>query len=142
MRKPSGSQHWLLGSMSRNMRRIATVLSTLTLVISLVFAGLLYRVGTTPIPVKTGIVVTADASVGNEELIAPDGTNATDVPEGAEQIADEDVPLAAPGAQKKNPPISAITVVLGFGLGLIVVFFARRIYRVNASIDAMNQKTR
>lgn len=123
------------------MRYVATVLSTLTLVISLVFAGLLYRVGTTPIPVRTGIVVTADASVGNEELIAPDGTNDADVPEGAEQIADEDVPLAAPAAQKKTS-VSPISIVLGFGLGLIVVFFARHIYRVNASIDAMNQKTR
>jgi len=121
------------------MRRVATVLSTLTLVISLVFAGLLYRVGTTPLPVRSGLVVTADASVGNEALIAPG--DATDVPEGAEQIDDEDVPLAAPQAQK-GAPVSAITVALGFGLGVVVVFFARHIYRVNASIDAMNRKTR
>ena len=139
MSKSNGSQNWLLGSMSRGMRRIATAMSALTLVVSLVFAGLLYHVGTAPIPLRAGLVVTADASVGNKDLVAPQEPG--DAPDGTEQISDEDVPLAAPVANK-SPQTPMVTVALGFGLGAIVVFFARHIYRVNASIDAMSRRRR
>ena len=121
------------------MRRVATVVSALTLVVSLVFAGLLYRVGTAPIPLRAGLVVTADASVGNKELVSLQDTG--NAPEGTEQISDEDVPLAAPLA-KQSSPTPVVTIALGFGLGVIVIFFARHIYRVNASIDAMSRKHR
>ena len=126
----------LLGSMSSKMRRTAALLGALTLTLSLVFAGLLYQVGTT-LPFSQASVVAPAQTVSATST----SSEATTPADGTEQIEDDAVPLAAPTQQKRvnNMPIH---LILGFGLGFVVVFFATHIYRVNENIEKMHRKTR
>jgi len=139
-------KHGLASSMNISTRRFAAVLGALTLTLTLVFAGLLYRVGSISTPVvRSGgpqVVATQQGEATPQDAT---GLLEGSQEEGVELIDDEANPLAAaPGASAtpaKKSPGFPVHLVLGFSLGFVVVFFISHIMRVNASISDMNRKT-
>ena len=113
--------------MTSGMRRIAALVSALTLAVSLVFAGALYAVGTNT--AATHVMGSRTAPATSHEP-----------PDGVETISDDDVPLAAtPGqAPKKTTPVTTFALV-----GALVVagaYYVVRIRRVDANIAQMRNK--
>ena len=131
-------------SMTPGMRRLGMVLSALTLAVSLVFAGVLYQVGsgslhTTVTPNSPAVTRTGES----DEALT---TNAPPPVAGAERIDDEANPLAAPSAAETESPESTdglpVSALLGAAVALVGGFFVLRIRRVNRSITHMRRTIR
>lgn len=124
----------VIGSMSLGMRLIVVALSALTLAFTLVFASLLYRVGTAPNPAGIPAPVLIEQTASDDVIV---GDGETDV-DSTEDEAAAAVP-SVPQQPRRNVPIH---LILGFAIGFAVVFFITHIMRVNANIEDMNRKTR
>lgn len=134
-------QQWLYSSMSHAMRRLATVLATLSLVAVVLLAKVAYtsRNSAAQIaPAVTAQQVQSQQAPGGGESIADD-----EVPmaSGTEQIEDDEVPMAAPGqSQEANYHSRSLMMAIGAVTLAVAAFFMVHIHKLNSNISAMRGK--
>ena len=118
------------------MRYTAMALAAVSLTLILVFSGVIYVIGSNPIPTK----VSAYTATTTSQPVDPSTQNEP-VVEGAEVIDDQDVPLAAAPSSAAATNQSGIptSVVLGVLLGAAGGYLYLHLHRINANIKVMRR---